>query len=91
MIPIPAQSFAAISRKLPVHETPRGFSLICFVEDILVLKRWRDSIPIAPILGDMCRVPLSPRVKTRCSALLLVKKPLDQYFQSCFALRQAHF
>jgi hypothetical protein len=37
MIPIPAQSFAAISRKLPVHETPRGFSLICFVEDILVL------------------------------------------------------
>jgi hypothetical protein len=56
MIPIPAQSFAAISRKLPVPkllvETPRGFSLIRLVEDILVLCIAQGQSPLACLFSE---------------------------------------
>jgi hypothetical protein len=37
------------------------------------------------------RAILKPRAQHATAALLLVKKPLNQSLQVCFALRQAHF
>jgi hypothetical protein len=34
---------------------------------------------------------IRPQLHETAAALLLVKKPLDESFQSRFALRQAHF
>src|ERR1700722_5265559 len=67
------------------------------------ILRTVDTLPGWPVIlprlreDDLCGSAASPRTilesgsKHVSAALLLVKKPLNQLFQSRFALRQAHF